>query len=180
MAGELIEILDEWDDGEMFRMFRRLRDQDMRECRATRGDCVPGDLFADWRAAWPAMLARGIVYGRGFGGLGPVPLATFGVVPTTPGCGQACLLASADFAAHHTRSLIHLLKRHWEPVVRRDSGLHRIEALSIAGHGQAHRLLTLLGARHMGTRVAMGRHGEDFEEFVWLNEDLIRKRKENA
>lgn len=183
MAGELIEVLEEWDDQLALHLFERLRAADLREIAATRGACDPVGLFIDWRLAWPNMLARGILlpdrcmYGtsRSWGAL-----AIFGVVPTTPGVGQACLLATDDLTRRQTRSLVHLLRRHWEPAVRRESGLHRIEALSIEGHESAHRLLQALGCTRTGIRTAMGRNGEDFHEFTWLNHDLIRERRENA
>jgi hypothetical protein len=173
VAGELIRVVDEWDDHTVLWLMNALRGEDRREIAATRGVFNAGDLFVDWRLAWSATLARGIVrevYG--------FPVAIFGVVPMTHGVGQACLLATDALKPGMTRSLVHLLRRQWEPVVRRDSGLHRIEALSIEGHHGAHRLLRALGCQHTGTRVAMGRNGEDFHEFTWLNHDLIRQRKE--
>lgn len=50
----------------------------------------------------------------------------------------------------------------------RDAGIHRIEALSIKGHDQAHRWLRTLGLdAETGELPSYGRNGEPFIQFAW-------------
>ena len=57
-------------------------------------------------------------------------------------------------------------KRLLAPLVA--AGAHRIEAVSIAGHEQAHRWIKCLGLTYEATCRGYGKGGETFVQFAWV------------
>ncbi|MES2667448.1 MAG: hypothetical protein V4712_15220 [Pseudomonadota bacterium] len=103
------------------------------------------------------------------------PIALFGVVGTSPGCGLAHMIATDDLTAGDARQIVARIHSAVAPVML-DHGLHRIEALALSSHRWAHRFLRACGALPEGPpRRATGKCGEDFQAFVWLRDDFTRR-----
>jgi len=50
----------------------------------------------------------------------------------------------------------------------RKAGAHRIEAVSIDGHDDAHRWIKLVGLDHEATMRGFGKNGETYHQFAWV------------
>ena len=61
------------------------------------------------------------------------------------------------------------IKRELFPRLR-EAGVHRIQALSMAGYDEAHRWLALLGLRREAEHPGFGKHGETFVTFSWVRD----------
>jgi hypothetical protein len=102
-----------------------------------------------------------------------LPVALFGVIATSPGCGLAHLVATDALTAAMARQIVARARRLIIPTMIDVEGLHRVEANSLASHRWAHRFLRACGARAEGPpRRAMGKAGEDFLTFVWIKDEL--------
>ena len=99
------------------------------------------------------------------------PVAFFGVVGTSPGNGQAHLIATDLFSLSDARQVAARIRDLVIPAMV-DLGLHRVEALSLAGHEWAHRFLRGAGATREEARPGLGKAQENFRAFVWLGRDM--------
>lgn len=100
------------------------------------------------------------------------PIALFGVVGTSPGCGQAHLIGTDDLRASDAVQIAARVRGVVIPAML-ELGLHRVEALSLASHRWAHRFLRAAGATpERDLRRCLGRAREDFLTFVWLADDF--------
>ena len=101
------------------------------------------------------------------------PVALFGVIATSPGCGLAHLIGTDGLTLSHARQIVARVRHLIIPGLIETEGLHRVEANSLATHRWAHRFLLACGARLEGPpRRAMGKAGEDFQTFVWIKDEL--------
>lgn len=66
------------------------------------------------------------------------------------------------------RGITKFIKTNLFPKLR-DNGVHRIEAVSMATHTEAHRWLKTLGLKQEGGVLRkFGKNGEDFVQFAWV------------
>lgn len=100
------------------------------------------------------------------------PVALFGVIATSPGCGLAHLVGTDALTLDHARQIAARIRDLVIPAMI-EEGLHRVEANSLSSHRWAHRFLQACGARAEGLpRRCMGKAGEDFQTFVWIKDEL--------
>jgi hypothetical protein len=157
-----------FDDLGALHVCRNMRRVDADEIFAMRPDHDAFALYRDIAGAGPRHLWLEIA--RPATGLQPV--AIFGVIATSPGCGLAHLVATDALTAAMARQIVARVRGVMAPVMIAE-GLHRIEANSLASHRWAHRFLRACGARPEGPlRRAMGKMGEDFQTFVWIKDEL--------
>lgn len=92
-------------------------------------------------------------------------VAVIGSIMPRPG-SLALLMFATDGLPSVGLPLTRWLKREWMPRMA-DAGIHRIEAVSIAGYASMHQWLVLLGLRPEGVLRRYGKRGEDFVQFAW-------------
>lgn len=145
---------------------RNMRRVDAEEVFAMRPDCDAFALYRDMAALGSRHLWFEVVRPAAEF----APIALFGVVGTSPGCGQAHLIATDDLRASDAAQIADRVHQVLAPAML-DAGLHRIEALALASHRWAHRFLRAAGATpEPFLRHQIGKHREDFRAFVWLAE----------
>ena len=131
-----------------------LRDDDHKEVMLTRWTESVYDLAKDLSNARGGKFAA-VYEGRA--------VAVFGVVPVTPGMGQAWLVGTDEIGkcgvriAHASKMIIRTLF---------DTGVHRIQAHSASFHTQAHKWLESIGCVRESTAKSMGKDGTDFYCYV--------------
>ncbi|WP_048647498.1 hypothetical protein [Nitratireductor soli] len=54
----------------------------------------------------------------------------------------------------------------------RAAGVHRIEAISIAGHDDAHRWIQMVGLSPEAVIPGFGKNGEAYHQFAWVADDV--------
>lgn len=54
----------------------------------------------------------------------------------------------------------------------RDDGIHRIEAISIDGHDDAHRWIEMVGLKREAVIPGYGKNGEAYHQFAWVSEHV--------
>lgn len=160
-------VFEGWDDLLVLHVLRNMRALDAEEIFATRPDSDPFALYRDMAALGGRHLWFELVRPAD----SMVPVALFGVVGTSPGNGQAHLVATDAFTLADARRVAARIRDLVIPAML-DIGLHRVEALSLDSHGWAHRFLRAAGATRVEPRPALGRRGEDFRALVWLDRDL--------
>jgi hypothetical protein len=157
-----------WSDPMVLHICRTMRAMDVAEIFAMRPDLDAWALYRDLAQSRPAHLWFEIA--RPDDSLQPVAL--FGVMGTSPGVGLAHLIATPGLRLGHAREIAARVREAVIPAMVA-AGLHRVEALSLQGYGWAHRFLRAAGARPEGPpRRCLGKHGEDFQSFVWLKDEL--------
>lgn len=157
-----------FDDLMVLHVCRHMRRVDVEEVFALRYDTDAFALYRDMAALGGRHLWFEVVRPAA----SVTPIALFGVVATSPGCGQAHLIGTDDLRAPDAAQIAARVRHVLTPVML-DAGLHRIEAMALTRHRWAHRFLRAAGARIEGpTRRCMGRDREDFTTFVWLADEL--------
>lgn len=147
---------------------RHMRRVDAEEIFAMRHD---SDAFALYRDM-AALGARHLWFEVVRPATQIAPIALFGVVGTSPGCGQAHLIGTDDLSASDAAQIAARVRNVVIPAMLQ-LGLHRVEALSLASHRWAHRFLRAAGATaERDLRRCLGRAREDFLTFVWLADDF--------
>lgn len=127
-----------------------LRADDMAECLATRWTDSIDDLAADFIRAKGGKFA--VIHDDR-------AVCVFGVVPISPGVGQAWLVGTDEIGlcgveiAHAAKKVIRTLF---------DLDTHRIQAYSADFHTQAHQWLELIGFKRESVMQKLGKNGEDF------------------
>lgn len=156
-----------FDDRQLLHVLANMRSVDAEEVCAMRPDCDYFGMYRDICALGPRHLWFELVR--------PAecfhPVAFFGVVGTSPGNGQAHLLATDLFSLSDARQVAARIRQLVIPAMR-EAGLHRVEALSLGSHQWAHRFLRGAGATREEARPGLGKAGEDFRAFVWLGRDM--------
>jgi RimJ/RimL family protein N-acetyltransferase len=156
------------DDLSALHICRHMRAVDAEEIFAMRPDHDAFALYRDIMGAGPRHLW--LEAARPATALQPVAL--FGVIATSPGCGLAHLIGTDDLDGFQAREIVWRIRNVMIPAMIAE-GLHRVEANSLATHRWAHRFLKASGARAEGQRRrAMGKMGEDFQTFVWIKDEL--------
>lgn len=161
-------VFEAFDDPGALHICRNMRRTDAAEIYAMRPDMDAWALYRDLAATRPAHLWLEMIR--------PVtqvqPVALFGIMATSPGVGIAHLIGTPAFGRVAARAVIARIQHIIIPELL-DGGLHRVEALSLASYGWAHRFLRSAGAHAEGPpRRALGKAGEDFQAFVWLKDNL--------
>lgn len=54
----------------------------------------------------------------------------------------------------------------------RETGVHRIECVSMAGYTTMHRWIRLVGLQEEAVMRGYGRNGETFHQFAWVKDDV--------
>lgn len=153
-----------WEDLAGMAVFNRIDLFDLTEAELIRG--VPYTslgLFAEWRMAQGAGPLSLIAHDRAR------PFAVLALGFT----GQAGVAQAALLAANHARHRMSLARlavavRRRMPSYAAETGFHRIEARSWAGHSSASRLLTAMGFTHEADLRGFGPGGtQTFRQFAW-------------
>lgn len=161
-------VFEAFDDPGALHICRNMRRTDAAEIYAMRPEMDAWALYRDLATMRPAHLWLEMI--RPFAQVQPVAL--FGVMGTSPGVGAAHLIGTPAFGRLAAQAVIARIQHVIIPELL-DSGLHRVEALSLASYGWAHRFLRAAGAEAEGPpRRALGKAGEDFQSFVWLKDRL--------
>lgn len=138
---------------------RRMREWDRREIYATRFTEDPLDLARHCniftKYTWTASL-------------GDDPVAVLGAVPLHPNVWSVFAFATDRFP-EIAFPLTKFVRNAMIPALALYEGVRRAQCLSLAGHTDAHRWLTLLGAHQESVVPQFGKEGEDFLVFAWLN-----------
>lgn len=139
-----------------------LRPADAREVFATRWGDDPAELAGELAALLPrAVLAQALC------GTDGAAIALVGFWMAGPGFGSASLIATRRWG-----EIAPTAHRHCRRVVMAraaPAAFRRLECRSLADHGAAHRWLRSLGFAEEARLRALGRDGEDFVQFAWLN-----------
>ncbi|MES2667918.1 MAG: hypothetical protein V4712_17675 [Pseudomonadota bacterium] len=157
-----------FDDAMVLHVCTMMRATDAAEIFAMRPDMDAWSLYRDMAAIGPRHLwfelARPANRLR--------PIALFGCIGTSPGCGQAHLIGTDELTWADACQIADRIRLRGIPAMIA-MGMHRVEALSLADYRWAHRFLRRCGARPEGPpRLAMGKAGEAFQAFVWLAHEL--------
>lgn len=94
------------------------------------------------------------------------PVAVAGLVEHRPNVLSALFFATDDFesVALEVTYIAHRLLRDV-----RATNVHRIEAVSMVGHDQAHRWIRHFGLKPEGPPMrCFGKNGEDYQQFAWV------------
>lgn len=157
-----------FDDLSALHVCRNMRAVDAEEIFAMRPDHDAFALYRDIAGMGPRHLWLEIA--RPTADLRPVAL--FGVIGTSPGCGLAHLIGTNGLSLPFAQIIANRIRNDVIPAMIAE-GLHRVEANSLSTHSWAHRFLRACGARKEGPlRRAMGKNGEDFQTFVWIKTEL--------
>ena len=156
-----------FDDLPVLHISRHMRACDAEEVFATRPDSDAFTLYRDMASLGGRHLWFEVVRPA----TQVTPVALFGVVGTSPGNGQAHLIATDAFTHADARAVAARIRTRVIPALI-EQGLHRVEALALDSHRWAHRFLRGAGAHREEPRPEMGKRGEDFRAFVWLASDL--------
>jgi hypothetical protein len=158
-------------------VFSRLDLHDHIEVELVRGAPYTAlGLFAEWRMAQ----AQGPVSLIATTGPSQRPFAVFALANS----GQAGVAEGALLAADHMRHRVALARlavaiRQRLPKFTAETGIHRIEARSWAGHPTASRLLTAIGFAHEADLPGFGRDGtHSFRQFAWTRPSSPQPQKE--
>jgi hypothetical protein len=133
-----------------------MREWDKREIYATRWTEDPLELAHD------AMVVPDFAQVAGLNGR---PIAAFGAIPLHPHVWNIWMFATPEFDKIGI-SLTKFVRRSMMPALA-DTGAHRAQCLSMAGHDQAQAWLEFLGATRESTLAEYGRNREDFYRYVW-------------
>lgn len=137
----------------------RMREWDRKEIYATRFDEDPAALAAaclhDRRYAWTAHIDED-------------PVAVVGAHPLHPNVWTVYAFATDRFP-EIAFPLTKFIRNGMIPALAQFEGVRRAQCLSMAGHSDAHRWLTYLGAQQEAVLPGFGKDGQDFLVFSWLN-----------
>jgi hypothetical protein len=134
-----------------------MRDRDFTEFRATSFHDTRGDLADDLAARYGG---RDDVL---CGTLDGAPVCIGGTIETWPGVMTLLFFATPRFpkiGLEISRFIRNQLFPRYEA-----AGIHRIQAVSLAGYTEVHDWLNLLGLRKEAELRAFGKGGEDFLQF---------------
>lgn len=160
-----------FDDLTVLHILRHMRACDAEEVFATRPDSDAFALYRDMAFLGGRHLWFEVVRPAA----SVIPIALFGAVGTSPGNGQAHLIATDDFTHADARAVAARIRTRVIPAMI-DIGIHRVEALALDSHRWAHRFLRAAGAHREEPRPAIGKGGEDFRAFVWLARDITARK----
>lgn len=118
----------------------------------------------------PFILAKEVILAATYGKAGiaehnGVPVAVVGVSPSWPGVWDAWAFGTDDWhrcAVSITRYALNVLRPH---ILER--GAHRMHCASRIDHTDAHRWLSVLGAKPESVLRNYGRDGSDYVMFAW-------------
>lgn len=139
---------------------RNLRRADLREFRAFSAFDAEDDIAADLirrfdnRQTIVAFMDDG------------TPVAAGVAASLRPNVVSLGMFATDDFPVI-AAALTKWVRRDLFPRLQA-GGAHRIEAVSIEGHHQAHRWLTTLGLDRVATHEAWGKNRENFHVYAWV------------
>lgn len=138
----------------------RMREWDRREIYATRPDEDPVGLAhactVHPQYAWTAHIDED-------------PVAVVGAHPLHPNVWTVYAFATDRFR-EIAFPLTKFIRNAMIPALAQFEGVRRAQCLSMAGHADAHRWLTYLGAKRQEQPLEKyGKGGEDFYVFAWLN-----------
>lgn len=97
------------------------------------------------------------------------PAAVGGLLEHRPGVLTALFLATDAFPSIAMELTIRI-KREFLPQVK-TTGVHRIEAVSLVGHTEAHRWIRHFGLKPEGPPMrGYGKNGEAYQQFAWVSD----------
>lgn len=100
-----------------------------------------------------------------------VPVAVGGMIQARPNVVTMMFFATDDFSSI-ALPLAKFTKQRLFPRYRK-LGVHRIEAISIDGHGEAHRWIEIVGMKREGEPMrGYGKGGETYHQFAWVSDDV--------
>lgn len=138
----------------------RMRDSDFREFSAV--------SYAKTRQQLADVMVD--LYGRHPGGMcayaAGSPAAVGALIEGRPNVVTLMFFAT-DAMAGIAIPLTRFIRKSVFPLYR-DDGVHRIECISIDGHGEAHRWIEILGLKREAVFQGYGKHGEAFHQFAWV------------
>jgi hypothetical protein len=144
---------------------RHMRQRDVDEIFAVRWSDDREDLVRDWLACRPVVFAEGVVLAAD-----GEPVAVVGVSLVSPGVGIVHMYATDRWReialAVHRFVVRHVMPSIVAPVFR------RLECRALEHHDLAARWLTRLGFRAEGRHPGLGKGGETYVTFGWLNPDF--------
>lgn len=145
------------------------------DIRAVALDMRPGD-FEEWSAtsdvSTRSLLAHNLVARYGgrsdvlVGCADNVPVCIGGAIEVWPGVASLMFFANDQFP-RIGRGMTRWIRRELLPRYLR-AGVHRIQAISIDNHTEAHAWLRVLGLQPEALFSAFGRNGEDFIQFAMV------------
>ena len=89
---------------------------------------------------------------------------------------QAMMFGTDDLSALIMRAMIRRARRVGLPILQRQ-GIHRVQATSISDYRQAHRFIRAAGGEFEGRRRALGKNGEDYCEFSWIDHQQLQAKQ---
>lgn len=101
---------------------------------------------------------------------GNEPVAIGGLIQHRPNVATLLMYATDRFPAI-AHPLTRFIRKCLFPAGR-ETGVHRIEATSIAGYDEAHRWIEMLGLQREAELPGYGRGGETYISFAWVRPDL--------
>jgi hypothetical protein len=97
------------------------------------------------------------------------PVALAGLIEHRPNVISLLFFGTDDFPAAGGQ-LTRKIRKHIFPELKR-IGKHRIEAVSMVGHDDAHRWIQTLGLQLEGAPMrGFGKDGEAFQQFSWVSD----------
>lgn len=155
-------------EGDVHYIVENMRAEDREEIYATRWSESVEDLVADcmrWGAVPKSFTA---IMGL------ERPIAILGAIETWPGVWTVWLFATDEFQRIRF-SMTRYVRKTFIPFLI-ERGMHLAFCRSIASHTRNHEWLYEMGARQDATRPARGwgKNREDFLQFEWHREDLLK------
>ena len=101
------------------------------------------------------------------------PVAIGALISHRPNVGTVLFLATDKIAEPYIGvPVTRFIKSRLLPKYR-DNGMHRVEAVSIEGHTQAHRWIEAIGLSQEGPPLqGYGKNGETYIQFAWVRDDV--------
>ncbi len=153
--------LDPMDRADLLGVVKAMRERDRREIFACR-PCNDEEALTDEILACQSLaLLSGLIRDDRGAGIG-----YFGVFGRTPGAAD-CALFATDRWREVSGPFTRWVFREALPALR-SVGVRRLEARSMASHGDARRWLTGLGAHRECVLPAFGRNGETFVQYALI------------
>lgn len=95
-------------------------------------------------------------------------VAIGGLIQHRPNVATLLFFATDGFPAI-ALGLTRFIRQKLFPRVKR-AGIHRIEAISIAGYHETHRWIEILGLKREAEFKGYGKNGETFVQFAWVSD----------